>query len=431
MKVLVVGGGGREHALAWTLARAPSVQEVVVSPGNAGIGGLTGCLAVRADDVPGLVAAAREERADLVVVGPELPLTLGLADALRAAGIACFGPSRAAAALEGSKIFAKQFLARHRIPTAAFEAFDDFAAAERYIERQPAPPVVKVDGLASGKGVVVAATTGEAIDAARRALREARFGGAGARIVVEEQLQGEEVSVIALCDGERVIPLAVSQDHKRLHEGDAGPNTGGMGAYSPAPALPDEALPAISELVLEPTVRGMAGEGKPFAGALYAGLMLTAAGPRVLEFNVRFGDPETQALMMRADFDLAEALMAAATGELARLRPLRWRPEAAVCVVVAAAGYPGDAHTGDVIEGLQEIAEMDDVEVFHAGTRRDLQGRVVTSGGRVLGVTALGADVGAAAARAQDACARVRFPGAHWRRDIGARAIARERKEQA
>ena len=432
MKVLVVGSGGREHALAWALTGSESVETVLVTPGNAGIASLAECVAVRADDIPGLVAAAAEERVDLVVAGPELPLTLGLADALHEEGIPCFGPSRAAAQLEGSKIFAKEFMERHGIPTAPFRAFDDFRDAERWIERLPAPPVVKADGLASGKGVIVASTTTEAIEAARTMLQSQRFGAAGHRIVVEDQLGGEEVSVIALCDGGRVVPLAVSQDHKRVGEGDAGPNTGGMGAYSPVPALPDSALAEVTARVLEPALRGMAQDGHPFVGALYAGLMLTPEGPRVLEFNVRFGDPETQAILVRADFDLGEALMAAATGQLARLGAgaLRWRPEAGVCVVVAAAGYPGDAHTGDPIEGLDELSELEDVEVFHSGTRRDPQGRLVTAGGRVLGVTALGETVRAAAAKAVAAAERVRFEGKHFRRDIGHRAIAREERDR-
>jgi len=427
MKVLVVGGGGREHALAWKCARSPRVDEVLVAPGNAGTAREPKVrnVAVDAGDVEAVVALARAEGVDLVVVGPEAPLVAGIADALAAAGVRCFGPRRAAAELEGSKAFTKDFLARHGIPTARYEIFDDAEAACARIAEWGAPVVVKADGLAAGKGVTVARSVEEAQAAARAMLAEGAFGEAGRRVVVEEFLEGEEASFIVMvgADG-AVLPLATSQDHKAVGEGDTGPNTGGMGAYSPAPVVTPEVHRRIMEAVILPTVRGLESEGRPYLGFLYAGLMIGPDGaPRVLEFNVRFGDPEAQPVLMRLRSDLVELMEAALEGRLGQLEAA-WDPRAALGVVLAAGGYPGAYRKGDVIEGLPE-AEPEDVKVFHAGTRLREDGRVVTAGGRVLCVTALGETVAAAQRRAYEVADRIRWPGVYCRRDIGHRAIAR------
>ena len=421
MRVLVVGSGGREHALCWAIGASPLCDALYCAPGNAGIAAEATCVAIRADDVAGLVRFARDERIDLVVIGPEAPLVLGLVDRLTEAGIRAFGPTAAAAALEGSKAFMKDLCARYGIPTADYGVFDNALAAKDYVRTHGAPIVVKADGLAAGKGVVVAQSVAEANAAIDAALVEGRFGTAGARVVVEEFLQGEEASFHALVDGETVLPLASAQDHKRALDGDKGPNTGGMGAYSPAPIV----TPAMQELVLDriavPLVRAMAAEGRPFKGVLYAGLMIGSDGPKLLEINARFGDPECQVLMPRLKSDILPALVAACDGEL-RHFDLRWTEEPALCVVLAARGYPGSYSTGTEIRGVEQAAALDDVAIFHAGTARE-NGRLVASGGRVLGVTALGRDIAAAQTRAYEAVGLIDWPDGFCRRDIGWRAI--------
>lgn len=426
MNVLVLGSGGREHALCWKLRQSASVLRLHAAPGSDGIAREATCHPeVSAGDADAVVALARREAIDLVVVGPEDPLAAGIADRLRAAGIATFGPSAAAARLEGSKAFAKEFMRRHRIPTADYRVFDDEAAARAHVRALAGPCVVKADGLAAGKGVTVCAGPAEAERALAEAMGARRFGAAGARVVVEERLVGEEVSYYALSDGTHVVPLAAAQDHKRALDDDRGENTGGMGAYSPAPILTDAIEKRVLEEVVHPTVRGLAAEGHPFQGVLFVGLMIEPGGtPRVVEFNVRFGDPETQPLLLRLDGDLALLLDAAARGRLDAAPAPAWR-DAAVCVVLASGGYPRQYPTGLAITGLDDAERDPDVVVFHAGTRRGADGGFVTAGGRVLGVTARGASVAEARARAYRACERIRFEGMHLRRDIASRALAR------
>jgi len=427
MKVLIIGGGGREHALAWKVAQSPRVEKILVAPGNAGTAGETKCenVPIAAEDIEGLLAFARRNHVALTIVGPEAPLVLGVVDRFRDGGLRCFGPTRAAAQLEGSKAFTKDFLARHRIPTAAYGNFTDVNEAESYIRRVGAPLVVKADGLAAGKGVIIAQSADEAVSAARDMLAGNAFGEAGHRVVVEEFLSGEEASFIVMVDGEHVLPLASSQDHKRIGDGDTGPNTGGMGAYSPAPVVTPEMHARVMREVIEPTVRGMKAEGNTYTGFLYAGLMIGADGtPKVLEYNCRFGDPETQPVMMRLQSDLVELVEAALDQQLDKV-VAQWDPRAALGVVMAAGGYPGAYAKGDVISGLP-AREASDAKVFHAGTA--LHGReVVTSGGRVLCVTALGADVAHAQQRAYELVRSISWKGAQYRSDIGYRAIARER----
>jgi phosphoribosylamine--glycine ligase len=417
MRILLVGSGGREHALAWAIAASPLCDKLFCAPGNAGIAAEAECVPIGVDAMEELVAFARAQRIDLVVVGPEAPLVAGLVDRLEAEGIAAFGPSAAAARLEGSKGFMKDFCARHEIPTAAYGRFTDPAAAKDFVRRHGAPIVVKADGLAAGKGVVVAASEAEALDAVDAMQR---YGGG---LVVEEFLDGEEASFFALVDGTGALPLASAQDHKRVGDGDTGPNTGGMGAYSPAPCVTDALAEEVMARMIRPTVAGMAAEGHPFKGVLFAGLMLTSKGPRLLEYNVRFGDPECQALMMRLESDLLTALVAARDGVLADFA-LRWRPETALCVVMAAKGYPGEPRKGGTINGI-EAAESDRaVKVFHAGTRRE-GNRLVADGGRVLGVTALGASPAEAQRRAYAAVDRIDWEDGFCRRDIGWRVAGR------
>ena len=426
MKVLVIGGGGREHALAWKAAQSPRVTEVLLAPGNAGTAREAKCrnLPVAAEDVSGLVAAARDEGVALTIVGPEAPLVAGVVDAFAAAGLRCFGPRLAAAQLEGSKAYTKAFLARHGIPTAAYARFtrEDFDPA--WIRAQRMPIVVKADGLAAGKGVIIAATADEAI-ATVEEMFSGRFGAAGDTVVVEAFLEGEEASFIVMVDGEHVLPLATSQDHKRLLDGDAGPNTGGMGAYSPAPVVTAEMHERIMREVIWPTVRGLAADGTPYTGFLYAGLMIAPDGtPNVLEFNCRFGDPETQPILARLQSDLVDLCDAALDGRLDRV-DARWDPRAAVGVVVAAGGYPDRPRKGDAIAGLDDAARLPG-KVFHAGTALDAAGRVVTSGGRVLCAVGLGDTVRSAQGRAYDLVRSLCFEGMQYRRDIGWRAVARE-----
>ena len=426
MKVLVIGGGGREHALAWKLAQSPRVHEVVVAPGNAGTAREPKLRNVEVDvaDVSALLDLARAEQPELTVVGPEVPLVAGVVDAYDDAGFAVFGPDRAAARLEGSKAYAKDFLARHRIPTANYAVHTELEPALAYVRAQGAPIVVKADGLAAGKGVVVAMTLAEAEQALRDMLGDARLGRAGARVVIEEFLVGEEASYIVMCDGEHALPLATSQDHKRRDDGDLGPNTGGMGAYSPAPVVTPQVEQRILREIIEPTLAGMAADGCRFTGFLYAGVMIAADGtPKVLEFNVRFGDPETQPIMMRLRSDLVALVEAALAGRLDRVSA-EWDPRPAIGVVMAAGGYPGEVRKGDAIGGLDAVP-AGDTKVFHAATRAE-GGRVLTNGGRVLTVCALGDTVAAAQAAAYRGVDAIRWTGAFCRRDIGWRAIERE-----
>jgi phosphoribosylamine--glycine ligase len=426
MRVLMVGGGGREHALAWKIASSPKVDAVLAAPGSDAIAAFATCFPeIKATDCDALIQLARAERVGLVVIGPEDPLAAGLADRLREADIPAFGPSAYAAQLESSKSFAKRFMTRHGIPTAAFREFSDLDEARHYVRDVGGACVVKADGLAAGKGVAVCSTPDEAERALVEIMGDRRFGDAGSSVVVEELLVGDEVSYYAITDGEHIATLAPARDHKRALDGDQGENTGGMGAYSPV-ALIDEAIEKkiVSEIV-EPTVRGMAAEGHPFSGVLYVGLMVDADGtPRVVEFNVRFGDPETQPLLVRMEDDLFPILYGSARGKLDPADfPKRWG-QTAVCVVLASGGYPRDYETGIPIEGLADVEGDPDVVVFHAGTRRGADGEFVTAGGRVLGVTARGRDVAEATARAYAAADRIRFRGMQLRRDIAASELA-------
>ncbi len=427
MKILVVGGGGREHALCWCLAASPLCDRLYCAPGNAGIAELAECLDIGAEDIEGLTAFARDAVIDFVVVGPEVPLVAGLVDRLTEIGIKAFGPSAAAAELEGSKGFMKDICAKYHVPTAAYRRFTDLSEAEAYIRDQGAPIVIKTDGLAAGKGVTVAMTLEDALGAARAAMAEGVFGKAGAELVVESLLEGEEASYFVLVDGQNVVPLASSQDHKRAFDGDQGPNTGGMGAFSPAPVVTPEVEARILERIIEPTVAGMAAEGRPYKGLLYAGLMIDAKGdPSTIEFNVRFGDPECQAVLMRLMSDLLPALIASADGQLAHMA-LRWYDEAALTVVMAAKGYPGSYQKGSVIKGIaaaEEDAEI--VKVFHAGTKAGPGGAVLANGGRVLDVTAIGATIAEAQREAYAAVEKIDWPEGFYRRDIGWRAVGGE-----
>ena len=412
MKVLVIGSGGREHALCWALAASPLVTEVLCAPGNAGIAAEARCAAVAVDDLDGIVALARAERVGLVVVGPELPLVLGLVDRLAEAGIRAFGPTAAAARLEGSKAFTKDFCRRHGIPTAGYATFSDLDAARAHVRERGAPIVVKADGLAAGKGVVVAATVDEALSA---------IDGADGTLVIEECLVGEEASLFALCDGSHALEIGTAQDHKRAFDGDRGPNTGGMGAYSPAPILDAAMVERAMREIVRPTLAGMEAEGAPFTGFLYAGLMLTAEGPKLIEYNVRFGDPEAQVVLPRLMTDLGQLLMGALDGMLGHMS-LRWLPAHALTVVMASKGYPGSYERGTEIRGLDALMGDPDLLVFHAGTRRD-GGRFLADGGRVLAVTGLGGDLRQAQQRAYAAVDRIDWPEGFCRRDIGWRAL--------
>ncbi|QSQ42387.1 phosphoribosylamine--glycine ligase [Xanthomonas translucens pv. undulosa] len=429
MKLLVIGSGGREHALSWKLAQSPRVSEVLVAPGNAGTATEAKCrnVAVKVDDLDGLLTLAQAEGVALTVVGPEVPLVLGVVDRFRAAGLRIFGPSAKAAQLEGSKAFAKTFLARHGIPTAFYEVHTEVDAALAYVRDKGAPIVVKADGLAAGKGVIVAMTLDEAEAAVRDMLSGNAFGDAGARVVIEEFLDGEEASFISMVDGATALPMATSQDHKRVGDGDSGPNTGGMGAYSPAPVVTPDVHARVMREVVEPTVQGMIADGVPFTGFLYAGLMIDASGaPKVIEFNVRFGDPETQPVMLRLQSDLLELVEAAIDGRL-HATEAQWDPRPSLGVVLAAAPYPETPVTGEAISGLDQVPTS--AKVFHAGTVLDGQGRVLSAGGRVLCVAALGDSVSDAQRNAYAGVAQIRWPSEFHRSDIGWRAIARERGE--
>lgn len=421
MNILLIGSGGREHALAWKIAQSPLLTRLVAAPGSPGIAGVCEIRPVKVTDVDALVALAREIAADLVVVGPEAALEVGVADRLAEIGIPCFGPSASAARLETSKAFAKDFFARHGLPTAAYGVFETADEAARFLDTQTAPYVIKADGLAAGKGVVIAPTRPDA-DAAVTDMLGGRFGSAGARVVIEEFMHGEEASLFVLADGETAIPFGYAQDHKRAYDGDEGPNTGGMGTYSPAPVLtPELARRAFEEAVL-PAVKGMAAEGNPYRGVIYAGLMLTETGPRLVEYNARFGDPECQVLMLRLASDIVPYLKAAADGALASMPAPVWKDESAICVVYAAEGYPDAPKSGAEIQGADGDFDGEAV-VFHAGTSRDADGALRASGGRVLNVCALGATLNEARDRAYAAIRTIDFPGGFYRTDIGWRAL--------
>lgn len=423
MKILVVGGGGREHALCWKIRQSPLVEALYCAPGNPGIAQLAQCVQIAAEDIDALLDFALAEKIDLTVVGPEVPLTLGIVDRFQSAGLDIFGPNRVAAQIEGSKSFSKDLMARHGIPTAAYRCFSTHAEAVAYIREQGAPIVIKADGLAAGKGVVVAMNEEQAIKAVDEIMRDQIFGQAGARVVIEEFMDGEEASFFAFTDGKNILPLASSQDHKRVFDGDEGPNTGGMGAYSPAPVVTAALHDEIVETIVKPTIAGMARDGHPYAGILYVGLMIKNHQPRVVEYNARFGDPEAQPLLMRMKSDIVPLLHACAKGQLDQTR-IQWHDKAAVCVVMASGGYPGTFATGLPISGLEQAATIDDLMVFHAGTGAE-NGRVVNKGGRVLGVTGLGDSVALAIEKAYSGVARIDWKDVHYRKDIGRKALNR------
>ncbi|MGI6555066.1 MAG: phosphoribosylamine--glycine ligase [Bacillota bacterium] len=420
MNVLVVGGGGREHAIVWKISQSPRVKKVFCAPGNAGIAEIAECIPIDPTDIDGLLKVADEKKIDLTVVGPEAPLVAGLVDIFENAGRRVFGPCRKAALLEGSKSFAKKFMAKYNIPTAPFQVFDCAEKARDYIRNNLDACVVKADGLAAGKGVFVASTKEEALAAVEKIMIEKVFGSAGDKIVVEELLEGEEVSILAFSDGKTIVPMVSSQDHKRAFDGDQGPNTGGMGAYSPAPVYTEELHAVVVREILEPVVAGMNAEGVRYKGVLYAGLMVTEKGPQVLEFNVRFGDPETQPVLFRLETDLFEIIQAVVNERLHEMK-ISWSKEPSACIVVASGGYPGYYGKGKTIHGLEQLRD-EDIMVFHAGTKWD-NGRVVTSGGRVLGVTAKGPDLRAALDKAYQCINTIHFDNMYYRRDIGFRAL--------
>jgi phosphoribosylamine--glycine ligase len=427
MKVLIVGSGGREHALAWKIRQSPRLTRLWVAPGNAGTALEAENIAIAADDIAGLVAFAKKERVDLVVVGPEVPLTLGLVDAMAKEKIRAFGPTKAAAQLEGSKVFCKLLLRQADVPTAEYQAFRDADSAMRYVkarypnERDKAPVVVKADGLASGKGVIVCSRREEALEAIDRIARKNEFGRAGSQLIIEERLEGPEASVLAITDGKTIFTLPPAQDHKAAFDGDKGPNTGGMGAYSPTPVVTSDLIETIEDKILVPTIHTMKRNRKPFRGLLYAGLMLTPTGPKVLEYNVRFGDPECQPILMRLQSDLLDILEGTVDGKLDEIENPIWDPRPAICVVMASQGYPGEYEKDKVITGLDAADKVPDVKVFHAGTKL-VDGQVMTDGGRVLGVTALGTSLAAAKLQAYTAVQSIRWPGAWCRKDISDKA---------
>ncbi len=423
MKVLVVGGGGREHALVWKIAQSPLVTKLYCAPGNPGIAELAECVHIAADEIDALRDFASAEKIDLTVVGPEVPLTMGIVDSFKAAGLEIFGPSKAAARIEGSKGFSKDLMARHGIPTAAYRSFTDHAAAAAYVREQGAPIVIKADGLAAGKGVVVAMTLEEALTAIDDIMQDKVFGAAGASVVIEEFMEGEEASFFAFTDGKNILPLASSQDHKRVYDNDEGPNTGGMGAYSPAPVVTAELYQVIVDTIVRPTIEGMAKDGCPYSGILYVGLMIKDGKPRVVEYNARFGDPEAQPLLMRMKSDIVPVLQACARGDLQQ-DSIEWYDKAAVCVVMASGGYPAGFTKGLPISGLDAAADLEDLVVFHAGTAFK-DGQVVNNGGRVLGVTGLGATVRDAIERAYAGTELINWQDVHYRHDIGAKALNR------
>ena len=420
MKVLVVGSGGREHALVWKISQSPMVDKIYCAPGNAGIGQMAECVAIKAEDLDGLLEFAVQNEIGLTVVGPEVPLTMGIVDKFQEKGLKIFGPSGRAAEIEGSKTFAKDLMAKYGIPTAKYGAFTDAAEAKAFLAEVGLPCVVKADGLAAGKGVLICETKEEAETAVEDILVDNKFGNAGSRVVVEEFLTGQEVSMLAFSDGKTIVPMVSSQDHKRIWDGDKGLNTGGMGAYSPAPIYTADIHEIVVPQVLEATIKAMEQEGRPFAGILYAGLMLTADGPKVLEFNARFGDPETQAVLPRLKSDLVEIFLAIIDGRLAEMN-IEWHEEAAVCVVMASGGYPESSDKGRVITGLKEAEEAGAI-VFHAGTK-EIDGNIVTNGGRVLGISALGKDIAEAIENAYKGVKQITFENMQYRTDIGKKAF--------
>ena len=421
MKVLVVGGGGREHALVWKIAQSPKVTKIYCAPGNAGISEQATIIPIKANDLNSLLEFALKERIDLTVVGPEDPLTQGIVDLFESKGLFIFGAYRKAAEIEGSKAFAKEMMKKYHLPTAVYEIFDNRDEAVKYIRKQGAPIVVKADGLAAGKGVIVCKTVEEAIQSVDKIMVEKIFGEAGHRAVIEEYLVGEEASYIAFTDGKAILPMASSQDHKPIFDGDQGPNTGGMGAYSPAPVVTDDVHEKIIEKILRPIIYGMGEEGRPYKGVLYAGLMIHNGHPKVLEFNARFGDPETQPVLMRMKGDIVPILEACMKGTLSQHR-IEWDSRPSVCVVMASNGYPGDYEKGKVIKGLKEVSRMEGVFVFHAGTALK-DGQIVTNGGRVLGVTGLGEDISRAMEKTYQAVKKISWDGVHYRTDIGQKAL--------
>lgn len=423
MKIMVVGSGGREHALCWKIRQSPRVTELYCAPGNAGISAVADCVDIKADDIVALADFVHEHAIDLTVVGPEVPLVKGIVDLFEEEGLKVFGPSQAAARLEGSKVFSKNFMKRWGIPTAGYAAFSDLQAAVAHLAGHTYPLVVKASGLAAGKGVIICQDQAAAEEAVRKIMAEKIYQEAGNSVVIEEFLQGEEASILAVCDGKHFQLLESSQDHKRAFDDDLGPNTGGMGAYSPAPVITEDLKKMIADTIIRPVVEGMVEEEAPFKGVLYAGIMVTPQGPRVLEFNTRLGDPEAQAILPRLKTDLVDVMMAAVEGRISEIS-LEWDPSPAVCVVMASCGYPGEHTTGQVISGLDAASQQ--AIVFHAGTRLQ-EGAILTSGGRVLGVTALGGNISEAIAKAYDAVGRISFEGAHFRRDIGKKGLQRGR----
>ena len=422
MRILVVGSGGREHALVWKIAQSKLVEKIFCAPGNGGIAHLAECIDIKADDVFGLLEFARKEKIDLTVVGPEVALSLGIVDEFVKAGLKIFGPNKKAANLEASKVFSKQLMAKYNVPTAAFKVFDDPEAAKKYIEQIGAPCVVKADGLAAGKGVVVAKTIKEANDAVISIMQDKIFGDAGNKIIIEECLIGQEASILVITDSKNVVALASAQDHKRIFDNDQGANTGGMGAYSPASIVTPDILVEVMEKIIYRTIDGLAKEGIGYRGVLYAGIMLTKEGPKALEFNVRFGDPETEAILPRLKSDLVEVMLATTEGELIKIKNLFWDSRACVCVVCASAGYPGDYTKDKEIKGLHEVEKLRDVVVFHAGTKK-VKDKILTNGGRVLGVTGLGATIEIAINKTYEAVNKINFEGMQFRRDIGSKAL--------
>ncbi|MFH1202512.1 MAG: phosphoribosylamine--glycine ligase [Candidatus Omnitrophota bacterium] len=427
MKILVIGSGGREHALVWKIAQSKLVDKIFCAPGNGGISALAECLDIKAEDTHALMAFARKEKIDLIVVGPEAPLASGIVDEFASNKIKIFGPNKRAAQLEASKVFAKEIMAKYAVPTADFKVFDKAQEAKEYIDTVGVPCVVKADGLAQGKGVFVAKTTEEAKQAIFSMMEERIFGDAADKIIVEECLEGPEASILAVTDGKSILPLASSQDHKRVFDNDQGPNTGGMGAYSPAPVVSEALFKEILDTVIQRTINGLINEGILYQGVLYAGIMITKNGPKVLEFNVRFGDPETQAILPRLNSDLVEVMLDTIDGKLNKIK-LDWSRQACVCVVCASGGYPGDYEKGKEISGLEETKKMKDVEVFHAGTKKS-SGKYFTNGGRVLGVTGLGNTVKEAIDKTYQAAEKIHFEGMHYRKDIGYRAVSNIRNQ--
>ncbi len=420
MKVAVIGGGGREHTLAWKLAQSPSVDKLYAIPGSAAMSEVAQCVDIALSDLDAITDYAKNEGIDMLVVGPEVPLTEGFADLAQSKGLAVFGPNKAAAQMEGSKVFAKNLMKKYHVPTAAYASFTDGDAAKAYIKEQGAPIVVKADGLAAGKGVVVAQTEAEAIEAVNAMMEDHIFGASGGRIVIEECMVGEEASLLAFVDGKTIVPMISAQDHKRIFDNDEGPNTGGMGAYAPAPVVTPEIRKEVEEKILKPVVDGLKQEGITYQGCLYAGLMITADGPKVVEFNCRFGDPETQAVLPLLDGDLAQIMYACAKGTLTA-DMVHWKDAAACCVIMASAGYPASSHKGDVISGLDAV-DKEDVMVFHSGTAKK-DGQYVTNGGRVLGVTAVAGDLKSAIEKAYANVKRIHFDGQQVRSDIGAKGL--------